>query len=245
MTELNNLLKALILEELSPEERYYYENETEENKEIFMTNKKYFYDKKLKTEALRKVLLRKYESYIIDLIENEDEAELLPTLQKLREKEIKNDDKINSDFVFITISPVNTVDYIELIQYAEKFVKLKFIVNYCYVLEQRFSGVPDERHKKLGDGMHMHFFIQKSDYKPSHVRRDVKRIFAKIKCNIDVSFRYERDIDKTFNYILGSKKDEEKQKKQEQDVIWRLENKIKPFYGKDWRPQGIKGEVIT
>lgn len=234
MSELKVLLDSVIVSELTCEELDYFNNCDDNSKEVFMNNKRYFYDKKLRQDALKKVLTRRYESYMLKLIESNEADELLPTLKKIREEEDKKDESVNSDNCFITISPGEVLSYLEFIRLIEKFVKLKPIKSYCYVLEQRYSGIPDEKYKKLGEGLHTHIFIKKSEYKPSHIRRDLKRIFANVVVNIDVSFRHDRDIEKTFNYIIGEKKDDSKKIKQEQDRIYREMYGIKSYYGTLW-----------
>lgn len=230
MTDFDPLLTSIILNELTNEEQLYYESCDEENRKIFMTNKRYFYDKKLRQDALKKVLSRRYERYMEQLIDNSNAEELLPTLKLIKEQEAKSDECLKSNYVFITISP-KFVGVMEFIRLIEKFVKLKAIRRYCYVIEQRYSGEPDEINKKLGDGLHTHIFLDKGDYKPSHLARDLKRVFANITCNTDISYRWPKDVEKTFNYIIGDKKDESKRLKQSQDKLFRELNDLRAFYG--------------
>lgn len=234
MTELKHLLDALIITDFTKEEQYYYDNCDDENKEIFMTNRRYFLDKKLRQDALKKVLVRRYENYMSHLLESETAEELLPTLKKIKELEISKDECLKSSYVLITIAPEKSVGLLELIRLVEKFVKLKWVKSYCYVLEQRYSGEPNEKYKKPGDGLHIHIFMDKGEYRHSHLKRDFERIFHNIQSNNDFSYRWPRDVDKTMNYLLGDKKDPSKQLKQVQDRIWRQENSIKDFYGTRW-----------
>lgn len=234
MTELKHLLDALIITDFTKEEQYYYDNCDDENKEIFMTNRRYFLDKKLRQDALKKVLVRRYENYMSHLLDAENAEELLPTIKKIKELDEKKDECLKSPYVFITISPEKSVGVLELIRLIEKFVKLKWVKSYCYVLEQRYSGEPDDIHKKIGDGLHSHIFLDKGEHRPSHLSRDLKRILININSNNDISYRWPRDVEKTFNYILGEKKDPSKQVKQEQDRLWRQQNSLKDFYGTRW-----------
>lgn len=235
MTELKVLLDGIILNELTNAEQNYYENINETDKEIFMNNKRHFLDKKFKIEALKKVVMKHYEYYTKSLLEAENAEELLPTLKKIKElkeqENLKLDECIKSQYVFITISPVKTVSYLELLKYCSNFCNKKFIKSYLYVLEQRFDGEPNDKYKELGQGLHAHLLIDKGDYKPSHLKRDLERIFNNIECNKDISYRWERDLLKTQEYIIGDKNDNSKRLKQIQDRIWRQNNNIKPYYG--------------
>lgn len=189
---------------------------------------------KIKKEALMKVIQNKYTKYYSDIIDYstpEELAKILPDLAELKKKQEDMDDVKTGPIMFITFSPPSTVGPFELIKYLEKLVKLKFIKRYLYVLEQRYDGVPNEKYKKEGDGMHAHLLINKDTYKFSHVKRDVRRVFKDMVCNIDFAYRIERDLEKTQKYMLGAKKDPHKQIKQNYDRVWRQAMGLKNFYG--------------
>lgn len=189
---------------------------------------------KIKKDALLKVIQNKYTKYysdIIDYAEPEQLAKILPDLASLKEKQEEMEDLKTGKIMFITFAPQKSVDVYELIKYLEQLTKFKFIKKYLYVLEQRFDGEPNEKYKKEGDGMHAHLLIDKDTYKTSHVKRDVRRVFKNMVCNIDYAFRSERDIGKTQKYMIGDKKDPSKQIKQKYDRVWRQAMGLKNFYG--------------
>lgn len=185
-------------------------------------------------ESLERVLSRHYDAYFTNLLFNEDVEGLLPTFNKIKEMKKKQEDvdeNFKSNYSFITIAPVNTVGWLELYKQCEKFVKLKFVKQYLFVFEQRYGGIPNDKYKIPGDGLHAHLLIDKGDYKPSHLKRDIYRIFDEKKNNIKIEYRRPEHVERTQKYLIGDKQDEEKQQKQIYDRQWRQTHDIKPFYG--------------
>lgn len=185
-------------------------------------------------ESLERVLSRHYDAYFTNLLFNEDVEGLLPTFNKIKEMKKKQEDMdgdFKSNYSFITISPVNTVGWLELFKQCEKFAKLKFVKQYIFVLEQRYDGIPNDKYKIPGDGLHVHLLIDKGDYKPSHLKRDIYRIFNEEKNNINIQYRRPEHVIRTQEYMTGQKDDEEKQKKQIYDKEWRQKENIKEYYG--------------
>ena len=206
------------------------------NNDKYILEKQAFYKQidKIKKEALLKVIQNKYTKYYSDIIDYsspEELAKILPDLAELKKKQEDLGDIKSGPIMFITISPEKSVGPFELIKYLEKFVKLKFVKKYLYVLEQRYNGEPNEEYKKEGDGMHAHLLLDKETYKFSHVKRDCQRVFKNMVCNIDYQYRLERDIGKTQKYMTGEKKDPSKQIKQNYDKVWRQAMGLKNFYG--------------
>jgi len=191
-------------------------------------------DMAIRRKALEKVLMNKYMKYYEDILDSGELDEHLPIMKEIRKKEEKDDEVKKSDFMLITFAPKDLkMNPLELIKYMERIVKFSFIKQYIYVLEQRYSGDPDEDYKELGSGIHSHLFIDKGNYRFSHTQRDIKRVFKSITCNID--FKNVKDtavsIQNTNNYLLGDKKDKHKQLRQVQDRIWREREGIKAYYG--------------
>lgn len=203
--------------------------------ETFYKNKMFELDKNLRVDALTHVLKNKYINYYNQLIDTETVEELLPTLKKIKELENSQDNVKNSNIMFITLSPaqgeINPLNFVKLL---DRFCNLSFIKQHVYVIEQRFNGEPNEKHQKLGSGMHAHILMDKGTYKLSHVKRDCRRVFGAYTVNIDYAFRHQRDILKTQGYIIGLKKDTDKQVKQQQDNLFREQEGLKKYYGNIW-----------
>lgn len=201
--------------------------------EKYIKNHMFKIENEFKVNAIKQVLQRKYYNYYAKIIEEDDkcEHEIYETLKTL--KKIKTTEEIikNSNYVFITICPKQD-DYLQLAKIIDKFIKLKFVKKYLYVFEQRYDG--ENNDKQLGDGLHAHLLIDKGDYKPSHVRRDLTRICGELIVNIDIKMIKPSDLPKTENYLIGCKNDENKRKKQEQDKIWRQIMKMRDYYGESF-----------
>lgn len=193
-------------------------------------DKKYYdLDKQLRINALREVLHRKYVNYYNRLIDTESVEDLLPTLKLIKEQEEANENVKHSRFCFITFAPNSTVSVFDLLKLIARVCEFNWVLKYVYVIEQRHDGTTDGKNPKLGDGMHAHLFIDKGSY--THMKRDIARVFKNMNCNTDYSFRHERDIRKTTEYILGDKKDEYKKIKQKYDKEFRELLGIRDYYG--------------
>lgn len=203
------------------------------NNEIVEDNfwrRKFFeYDLTLRKQSLKRCIERKLDAYYMDKLNNSDDLnELLPILKEIRADEEKNDNVKSSRFCFITFSPNSVVGVFDLIKLVDKLIKLQYVKKYLYVVEQRYDGGDKG---KLGDGLHIHLLIDKGDYRFSHLKRDVQRIFKNMICNIDYSLRRETDVAKTQKYMVGDKKDEYKQLKQVQDKLYRQQMGLRDYYG--------------
>lgn len=191
-------------------------------------------DMAIRRKALEKVLMNKYMKYYEDILDSGELDDYLPIMKEIRKKEEKDDEVKKSSYMLITFAPQELkMKPLELIKLMERIVKFSFIKGYVYVLEQRYSGEPTEKYKELGSGIHSHLLINKGDYRFSHVKRDISRVFKNVNCNIDYLNVKETPVSlqNTLNYLLGDKKDEFKQVKQVQDRIWREKEGIKDYYG--------------
>lgn len=237
MEDIKFLLDVMVNETLTKEDidtlqSYKDFNMPLEATEVFLNNKRYELDKKFRVEALRDVLKKKYYNYYKTLIETEDVGELLPTLKKIKEMEDKEPEIKKSNIMFITLAPAeNEISVDNFVKKTIEFCEFKYVKQYVFVIEQRFNGVPNDKYKKLGEGMHIHILWDKGEHKLSDIKRDFKRKFAGYEINTDFSFRHQRDLFKTQNYMLGEKKDTDKQIKQQQDSIWREKSGLKEFWG--------------
>lgn len=150
MTEIKGLLDILVQDTLTPEETDYInsiKNGTFGNQtdiDILFQKKFYLLDRQFRMDALKKVLSRKYENYMNYLLENEDVAELLPTLQKIKEQEDKTDECVKSKYLFITLSP-KSIGVYDFIKYIDRVVKFSWVKQYVYVLEQRYDGTDGKK----------------------------------------------------------------------------------------------------
>lgn len=192
-------------------------------------------DSALRRIAMEKVLIKNYMKHYQKLLDDGEMDEFLPIIKQMHIQEEKDDIEKNTNLMFITISPAEKkFNYLNFIKLLDRFCKLIYVKNYIYVLEQRFSGVPDEKYNSLGDGIHAHILIDKSNHRISHVKRDLNRIFKNVNSNNDFKNIKDRDFEKVKNYMIGLKKDEFKQEKQAQDDIWRNSQNIKRYYGECW-----------
>lgn len=230
----------MVIEDFTPEDRFYLDSlratKDTGDIDIYMKIKYDEFDKKLRATALRDILRRKYTNYYQTLLDTTENVEtLLPTLKKIREMEDTNPDIKNSPIMFITLAPAKgdiTID--NFIKKTMEFCNFRYIKQSLFVIEQRFNGIPNKENKELGDGMHIHILIDKGKHKPSDVKRDIKRKFGSYTMNYDFSYRHRKDLYKTQGYMIGLKKDDDKQEKQKLDVIFREKHGLKMWYGTQW-----------
>jgi len=237
MEDIKFLLKMSVEQKFKPEDTHYLSmvEGKPELVDIFYKNKMGELDRQLRCDALQQVLKNKYIQYYNTLIETENVEELLPTLKKIKELRDKEDHLTNSDYLFITISPAEgEIKPLALLKLLDRFCKLKWVHQFVYVLEQRFNGIPNDKYKNIGDGLHAHILLNRNKYKMSHLKRDYARVFGCYTINTDFGFRHFKDIMKTQKYIIGLKDDEDKQIKQRYDAEFRQKEGIKNYYGSLW-----------
>jgi len=185
----------------------------------------------IKRVAFRDVLTEMFKSYYREKI-NEGCFDHIQDVADMREyidnkKSLKN----TSNFLWITINPRDTVNLMQFIKVVEKSLKKSWILRHCAVIEQRSNC-----EEQMGLGFHAHIIIDKGDYRFSHARREFVSTFKKY-CDVqnyhtfNFNYCFENDLKNRHNYILGQKKDPEKQKKQLIDVIFRKKYGIPPHYG--------------
>lgn len=241
---VKELIKALVVESLTPEEKHQLDmiqsgqldGNISQMEQEFYDVKYYKFDRELRKASLKRVIERRLDSYYTNKIYNSDDiGDLLPIFKEIRQDEERDDVVKHSRFCFITYSPpTSTLDVFEFIRLIDKFAKFTFVKNYMYVVEQRYDGVPNEKYKKPGDGLHVHLLIDKGDYKQSHVKRDNDRVFKNHVMNIDIKLIRESDLIKVSKYMLGDKKDDSKKIKQIQDKVFREQFGLKEYYGNNF-----------
>lgn len=148
-----------------------------------------------------------------------------------KELKIKRDDG-NSDLVFMTISPPQTLPLQQFRKVIDKIFSKRWLVDYIYVYEQR-SKDPESIY-----GWHIHSLFYRNGKKYSEVLREVK---SSIKSIIDLEVCYsaldikmiketDHNVKQLLNYILGDKNDNDKKEKQAIDKIAREKNSLLSYY---------------
>lgn len=161
----------------------------------------------LRQKAFERCVMRRMEKFYDSQIDAGAFDEIMPIFKEIRKIEDAKDDIKKSNYYFITLAPADLyMNPFELMKLADKFSKLTFIKNSFYVVEQRYDGEPNEKYKKVGDGIHLHILCDKGDYRFSHTRRDLTRICREYRINIDIKMIRENDLPKLKEYMLGEKK---------------------------------------
>lgn len=154
------------------------------------------------------------------------EKELAEKKQQLISKEH------NNGYIFITINPKPDVSLADFRKAVEKAAARNIFTECQYVYEQRGAMIAE-----MGKGFHCHMLCKRNlNYKPSKVANNIKNTFKDITnvgnpslLNIQIiGDEFARD---KVEYITGTKTGEDKDKKQDIDVLWRQAFGIDPFYG--------------
>lgn len=153
-------------------------------------------------------------------------------IQSLQEQIAVAENKKDSNFVWITISPRPDVIFTKFQEIVSRIVKKKWMTNYIYVYEQRGEDL-----ENIGVKPHLHMLLQRNGKKFSEVKREILSVIDKIVdlgvySAYDVRLVKENDenVMRIMNYILGAKKDEAKHGKQTIDDLWRKRDNILPYY---------------
>lgn len=189
------------------------------------------FDRQTDIQALRDVILQKKKSYFSTMIDTGIADERFPIFKELREF---NDKNIKSDYVFVTVcpDPKLNVSILDILASIKKIDKKTWIKRKLYVIEQR-----GENEQELGKGTHLHFLLEKGDYRFSHVKREFGAAFVRMgdPSNpgfLDIKMVKEKDIPNWQNYITQRKKDPSKWIKQDMDKLFRQKYNIPDYYGK-------------
>jgi len=152
---------------------------------------------------------------------------------KLREQLRVNTAKKHGNlYCFITINPdVKKINLETFRKKVDKLVNRNIFKAVKFVYEQR-GQTPEDR----GKGFHCHIIARRNlDYKPNKVSSLIKNS-CKGLCNVDneallnIRWLHMDYVDDKIDYIEGTKTDEGKDVKQEQDVIFRKEQNIDKVY---------------
>ena len=194
-----------------------------------------------------KIILEEEEHFtrlkIRKIIGQEYELEKLgPVLKqvKLYEQDNKKQLKVqlakknNNNYIWITINPKPEIKLKDFQKLLKKIVLKTCFTEYLSVLEQRGDTV-----QTLGKGFHAHILFKRNlNYKPTKCITNLKGSLKKVvgDVNNQHQFNYkiigtEFAIDKK-NYIIGQNKTgENKDMKQNMDIIWRKKNSIDEYLG--------------
>lgn len=216
---------------------------TEEQKKAYLEKTKRDIDEELQIKALQECLLNRYRAHFNKLLDEGEADDILPIVKEYNEDIAKKEEKVKSDYVFITVNPHEKASLTDFKLALDKSVKKSFIKKSLYVIEQR-----GENMEELGKGFHCHMLVKKDDYRFSHLRREFASTFRKL-CDVsnpgclNISLCKKEDIKKRQNYMLGRKADPAKWLKQDHDIPFRKKHFFQDYYG-DKFDEDI-GELIS
>lgn len=185
------------------------------------------YNKFLATK-FRENLNYKYE---LDML-GKPVAELKKENQELRVRsKEKRARESHTNWVFITISPKDTVPFSKFKETCIKFAQRKMFNKSWLVFEQRGKNLDE-----CGKGFHAHIECERNvEYKPSQIIRNTKNTFKNM-CNLTVpstlTVQHHGDDyhEDKMEYIKGVKTGDGKDKKQLVDVKFRQKNNLEVCY---------------
>jgi len=190
-------------------------------------------DNDIQAKVLMECIQQRYKQHFNRLLDEVDTETDLPLIKEINDyNKKKEEETFKSDYVFITVNPRPGVALNEFVKTVNKSVQKTFIKKSLHVIEQRSEDM-----EELGKGFHTHILLNKGDYRMSHLRREFARTFGKY-CDVDnphcfnVDFCKPSDIYKRQNYMLGTKKDPAKHKKQLMDIEFRKKFNFSDYYGK-------------
>jgi len=220
------------------EDKYTYmaENASKEENEIFVNGVSKLNMEKLVKKCAYESLKRKLMSRFGDMWDKViDSPEFLESHPILKHAAENTEEKYNTDYIFMTVSPRPSVSFKDFKDTVDKAFKKIWITDCLWVFEQR----GDNENKPVGYLPHMHALIYRKGKKMNEFKREFLSSFKKI-CDVDnpdtvdniVNFKYckDEDINKRREYMLGKKCDEYKQVKQKYDKVWREQIGVKDFY---------------
>jgi len=138
----------------------------------------------------------------------------------------------NNGYCFITISPKATVELAKFKKQVEKAVARNMFESYLYVYEQRGKTIEEK-----GKGFHAHILVKRNlNYKPSKVVSNLQNTFKDMTNVRNPQLLNIQHIGEDFmkdkvEYMVSVKTGEDKDLKQEIDVIWREAEGLEPYYG--------------
>lgn len=150
--------------------------------------------------------------------------------QLMRQNSVKDARKSTKmeDYVFLTINPPDSIDYSVVVKAVKQFTHLSVCQWAAYVFEQRQVDEGDYR------GFHCHILFRRNK-KPYEVEKEMDRIFlyniVPDKHKMKMWSRPNMsDVKNAFGYLNGSKADECKQAKLNNDVRMRVHYGLETMY---------------
>jgi len=131
---------------------------------------------------------------------------------------------------FVTVNPKDDVELSTFVSDVSKYVDQKHVVSAEYVFEQRGSVEVD-----AGQGMHVHALVTTSTNQADFKKRTHAK-FARLCGNekhIHISPVRPEWMEDKREYMRGKKNGEGKDVKVGIDQIWRLREKLEPYYKKN------------
>jgi len=177
-------------------------------------------------EARLTVLKRRLESAYVTVLPVDENYEVFS-------KEEEQSYLKLTDWMFMTVNPdpKMNISVEKLLDKVHHFVHKKAVKKYLYVIEQR--ALTSEAG---GWGFHCHCLFLHDYKKLSDLKRETVSTFHRV-CNTKdwhcLNLKHnlrDTDIKNRETYMMGLKKDPEKQIKQEQDVLWRIKEHLHKCY---------------
>ncbi len=202
-----------------------------------LTQENFFKHYEIYFEELKELKKRKIKKILEQQYQLESLGEMLKDMKGLEEKnkvllKEKTAKEHNNSHLWITINPQPEIKLCDFIKKIKKLVERKIFTNYLYVLEQR--GKTEE---EQGKGFHAHILAKRNlNYKPfkTHecIRNTCKTLVKNHKDNRTINIQNigEEFAEDKKEYILGTKTGEEKDIKQQIDIIWRKNNNLNKYY---------------
>jgi len=138
----------------------------------------------------------------------------------------------NNRYMFITVNPKESVKFNDFRKKIEKLVNRQIFTGHMYVYEQRGKSADE-----AGKGFHCHILVERNlSYKPSKtkelIQNTLKDMVGSTKSPnlLNLQFVGNDFITDKIEYMTDIKTGEDKDLKQEIDVIWRKSNELEPFY---------------
>lgn len=188
-------------------------------------------------QSARKAIKDKMTNIFKTLIDNKryDLIPANPTILKVLEEYSEITDNITDlkfgkcNWCFFTINYKDDYSHEEVYETTKTFLeKCKFTKTHLWSIEQR-----SEDHKQKDFyGFHVHILFHKDNNPPSKIYRAFKtKFFDKFVGNEkSINTKYVENPEGTIKYILGNKKDDEKDAKIQQDEIFRELYGYKRYY---------------
>lgn len=180
---------------------------------------------------IRKIIGQEYELEKLGIV-----MKNVKLYEENNKKELKDQlaEKHCNKYIWITINPKPEIKLNQFIKLIKKITLKTCFTDYLAVLEQRGDTLAT-----LGKGFHAHILFKRNlNYKPSKCIINLKNSLKKVVGNVNnqAQFNY-KTIGTDFakdkkKYIIGQNKTgENKDKKQEHDLIWRKKNYIGDYLG--------------